>query len=58
MANSHVHSCFPLGIGLESREPFIDVSNIFGQEAGMLITRSSKAVKEISFTCVNIQYTP
>jgi len=53
-----VHSCFPLGIGLESREPFIDVSNIFGQEAGMLITRSSKAVKEISFTCVNIQYTP
>ncbi len=64
MANSHVHSCFPLGIGLESREPFIDVSmiksasnNIFGQEPGMLITRSSKAVKEISFTCVNIQYT-
>ncbi len=48
----------------ESREPFIDVSmiksasnNIFGQEDGMLITRSSKALKEISFTCVNIQYT-
>jgi hypothetical protein len=32
-------------------------NNIFGQEAGMLITRSSKALKEISFTCVNIQYT-
>jgi hypothetical protein len=26
VANSHVHSCFPLGIGPESREPFIDVS--------------------------------
>ncbi len=64
MPNSHVHSCFPLGIGPESREPFIDVSmiesasnNIFGQEAGMLITCSSKAFKEISFKCVNIQYT-